>query len=137
MRHRPIEHRGLLRAVRRHPVSRSSALLALFVYLLVGLSPLWMPIAQRGGIEICTANGLQIVPAGFPSSGVPAEKSKPKADCPLCRIQASFLLLPPDCLPAAAVSEQATVRVRPGNARTVAGLTAGFDHLSRAPPALS
>lgn len=134
---RPAEWRGgSLRAVREHPFARSSAVLTLFVYILVGLSPIWVPAAQRGGIEVCTAIGLQVVPADLPSSGVPADKAKPKGDCPLCRIHTSFLLLPPDGMPAAA-GERTAVLVHFGSANTLGGPFAGFDHLSRAPPALS
>jgi Protein of unknown function (DUF2946). len=132
----PAKRRGLLSAVGRHPVARASAVLALFVYVLVGLSPLWVPAAARGGIEICTAYGLQVIPADLPSSDSPADGTKPKVDCPLCRIQAAVLLLPPNgSVPTAGQGVDVPVRLAP--VRTSTGQFAGFDHLSRAPPALS
>ncbi len=113
-----MKRRGLLRA------------------FLVGLSPLWVPAAERGGIEVCTAYGLQVIPADLPSSGSRADKTKPKGDCPLCRIQASVLLVPSDgSLPTVGHGVAVSLLLAP--ARTIAGLFVGFDHFSRAPPALS
>lgn len=135
-RSRPATRHGLLRDVRRHPACTSGAVLGLFVYLLIGLGPLWVPAVQRVGLEVCTANGLEVTAVSLPSSGVPAGKTKPKADCPLCRIQTAVLLLPPDGS-LAPVDRSASRRLRPAPVATVAGPFAGFDHLSRAPPARS
>lgn len=136
MGHRPLEHRGLLRAVRCHTVARLCAVLALFTYVLVGLSPLWVPAVQRGGIELCTANGIRIIPADLPYSGAPDGKQKPKRDCPLCTIHATSLLLPGDCS-ILVFCPVASAVASPDPSRDIAGLFAGFDHSSRAPPLLS
>jgi hypothetical protein len=130
---RPIEHRGLLRAVRRHPVARLCAVLALFTYVLVGISPLWVPAVEGGGIEVCTANGIRIIPTDLPISGAPDGKQQPKRDCPLCTIQAASLLPAAD----GAVKDfgdGASAFVLPPPAGIVPACFVGFNYLSRAPP---
>lgn len=136
MRHRPIERCGLLRAVRRHPVARLCAVLALVTYVLVGISPLWVPAIERGGIEVCTANGIRIIPAGLPFSDAPDGKPKPERDCPLCTIHTASLLLPAER--AVEVFDHGPLAcVLPTASRDITGLFADFNHLSRAPPLLS
>ncbi|MBK8175574.1 MAG: hypothetical protein IPK66_10030 [Rhodospirillales bacterium] len=131
-----MKHRGLLHALRLHPLARLGAVLALYTYVFIGLSPLWVPAVERGGIEVCTANGIQLIPGDQPFSGAPDGKQKPKKDCPLCRILTAFLLAPVDCVPEAFDRGVSTFpHFHPS--RDIAGLYAGFDHLSRAPPVLS
>lgn len=129
-----MRRRGLLRAVHRHPVARTGAALALVVYFLVGLSPLWVADLADGGLEVCTAYGLQVIPSGDLASRSSTDKAKAKGDCPLCRIQATFLLLPPDGS-LVATRGFASMRWRRVPAGIATGLFAGFDHHSRAPPA--
>lgn len=136
MRTGPIRRRGLLHAVRRHPVTRLSALFALLTYLLAGLSPLWVPAIERSGIEICTAGGLQVVPGDLPYPDTPAGQKSAKRTCPLCTIHAAYLL-PPAERAIAPLGRAPSAVVHPDPAATFAGLFAGFDHLSRAPPVLS
>lgn len=136
MRDRPLEHRGLLRAIRRHSVARLCVALALFTYVLVGISPLWGPAVERGGIELCTANGIRVIPADLPVSGAPDGKQNPKRDCPLCTIHAAPLLTPADCS-IEVFCRVASAVTCPEPSRVIAGVFAGFDHFSRAPPLLS
>jgi hypothetical protein len=136
MEERQVEHCSLLRAVRRRPLARLGAVLALFAYIVVGLSPLWGPAAERNGIEVCTANGLRLIPADLPSSDAPSDKQNAKSDCPLCRIVAGFLL------PSAVDGFQSVdflevAVVWPVSCCEIGSSFTGFDRLSRAPPALS
>jgi hypothetical protein len=136
MRDRPTGHRGRLRAVRRHPVARLCAVLALLAHAVVGLSPLWVPAVERGGFEICTANGIVILPADPSSPGETPDQRDSKTDCPLCRIHADAPL------PAAEQAVQAVAFAEPafappGSSRHIAGRPAGFNRLVRAPPLLS
>lgn len=127
---------GLLRAVRLHPVARLCAVLALFCYALVGLSPLWVPAVERGGIEVCTGDGIRVIVPVLPFSGAPDGKQQPKSGCPLCTVQAAFLLPPAAC--SLAILDPGVQAFAPAEAAgDSAGLFAGFDHLSRAPPVLS
>lgn len=129
----PARQRGLLRAIRVHPVARLGAVLALLTYVLIGLAPVWVPAVKQAGIEICTGDGVRIVPADSPLSGIPPDKPQPKGNCPLCTIQAAFLLPPADG-PLQAVGDTASTFVRPDPARNSAGQFIGFDRLPRAPP---
>jgi hypothetical protein len=128
-----MKRRSLLLAVRRHSAARLCAVLALFSYVLVGLSPLWVPAVERGGIEICTANGIRIIPADLPVPDDPASKPEPKRNCPLCTIQAAFLVPVAECAHEAVGRGQSSF-VDPDPCCAIAGLFAGFDHFSRAPP---
>jgi hypothetical protein len=127
---------GALRAARRHPLARLSAVLALFCYALVGLSPLWVPAAERGGIEVCTGDGIRIIAEALPFSDAPDGKQQQKSGCPLCALQAAFLL-PPAAGALEPFERRTSTFAPPVAAGDRAGLFAGFDHLSRAPPVLS
>ncbi len=136
MRDRPTGHRGRLRAVRRHPVARLCAVLALLAHAVVGLSPLWVPAVERGGFEICTANGILILPADPSSPGAPSDQRESQNDCPLCRVHADAPL------PAAEQAVQAVAFGKaalapPVSSHHLAGRPAGFHRLVRAPPRLS
>lgn len=131
-----VEHGSLLRAFRRRPLARFGAVLALFAYLVVGLSPLWGPAAERNGIEVCTANGLRLIPADLPSSDDPSDKHNAKNDCPLCRILTGFLL--PSAADAVhSVAFNAPAVSWPDSCCEIGSSFTGFDRLSRAPPVLS
>ena len=136
MRDRPVRHRGLLRAFHHQPAARLSAILALFSYVLIGLSPLWVPAVERASIELCTANGITVVPVDLPYSGAPDDKQEPQRDCSLCTIHAASLLLPVESSiePLGHITSAVTCA---DPSQNFAGLFAGFDHLSRAPPLLS
>jgi hypothetical protein len=136
MQERQVEHGSLLRAVRRRPLARFGAVLALFAYIVAGLSPLWGPTAERNGIEVCTANGLRLIPADPPSSDAPSDKQNAKNDCPLCRILAGFLL------PSAADAVHSVAFFKPAvvwldSCCEIGSSFRGFDRRSRAPPVLS
>ncbi len=136
MQVRQAEQCSLLRAVHRRPLARFGAVLALFAYVVVSLSPLWVPAAERNGIEVCTANGLRIIAADLPSSGAPSDKQTAKNDCPLCRILTGFVL--PSAVNAVnsvAFIEQAVAW--PDFSCEIGARFTGFDRLSRAPPVLS
>jgi hypothetical protein len=112
--------------------------LALAAHLWIGLAPLWVPVAEQGGIEICTVDGLRIVPGDLPApagpGGSPAERIGKV--CGFCLVHAApvltalvfaWLIAAP---PAPAADPQPT-------SGPAAAQAAGFDHLSRAPPVLS
>jgi hypothetical protein len=136
MRDRPTERRGLLRAVRRHPGARLCAVLALFTFVLLARSPLWVPAVERGDIEICTANGIRIIPADLPVPDDPSSRLGPKQDCPLCTIQAA-VLLPPAACTLEAFGDGVSIVALPNPSCDITGRFAGFDRFSRAPPILS
>lgn len=136
MQVRQAEQCSLLRAVHRRPLARLGAVLALFAYIVVSLSPLWVPAAERNGIEVCTANGLRIIAADLPSSGAPSDKQNAKNDCPLCRILTGFVLPSAvDAVHSVAFIEQAAAW--PDSCCEIGARFTGFDRLSRAPPVLS
>lgn len=131
---KPLERRGLLRTIRRHPLSRLSGSLALLSYILIAFTPLWVPAVERDGIAICTGNGIQIIPAAdLPVSGLPADKPKTNKDCPLCRIQTTHVLVPIE-FSFKTVDFSGMASGWFTSSETIAGLCAGFDHHSRAPP---
>lgn len=131
---RPKKHRRWPTAVGSRSVHLSAALV-LLIYVLFGASLPPTPAIDQGAVEVCTASGLRIVPAAdLPSSNGPS--SKTKRDCPLCRIHAALLLPPVQGSVQAArfgVSTFPQTRSSP----EIAGLPAGFHHLSRAPPFVS
>ena len=124
---------GRLRAVGRSPFARAVAVFSLLAYVLIGIAPVWVPAVERGGIEVCTANGIRILPAPLPDSDPTADHQTAATKCPLCTIHGAFLLVPPACA-VALVSRGRPTIVTPDRTREPSGLFAGFDHLSRAPP---
>lgn len=85
---------GLIRRVFHHPASQACVGLALLVHILVQLSPLWVPaVERRTGIEICTADGIRLVPA-IPDPGAPSGKKKPAGECALCALHNAGVLAP-------------------------------------------
>lgn len=132
---RQTRHRRVRSPARSHPIAHLSTALVLLIYVLLAASPLPAPAVDRGIIEICTASGPRIVPAAdLPSSHGPS--TKPKRDCPLCRIHAALLLLPVQGSVQAAAFGVSTFP-QPRSSPAIAGLPAGFHHLSRAPPFVS
>ncbi len=136
MQERQVEQCSLLRAVRRRPLARLGAVLALFAYIVVGLAPLWVPAAERNGIEVCTANGLRIIAADLPSADTPSGKQNAKNDCPLCRILTGFVL-PSAVNPVHSVAFIEPAVAWPDSCCEIGNSFTGFDRLSRAPPVLS
>lgn len=123
---------------RRHDrprFARVLAGLALVAHLLVGLAPLWVPAAERGGIEICTVDGLRIVPGSLPVPDGDAGDRIAKA-CGFCVTNAAPVALPPLVVGAPPAGRTTTITERPAPT-AMAASPAGFDHLSRAPPRLS
>lgn len=136
MKRRPEDRRGLVRSVRANPLSRLGAIFALLTYVLVGIAPLWVPALERSGIEVCTADGIRIISADLSTAGSTSDTRKGKLDCPLCAIQGAFLLPPAEGVLGYSTGDgRASIAIL--SHRIVAGLFAGFDHFSRAPPALS
>jgi len=106
---------------------------ALFAYAFISVSPLWLPAAERGGIEICTANGIRIIPGGSPFDDVPTDGQKQTGNCPLCLVQAGFLL------PLANGAIEPVDHGQPQRPwitvdHDATRVFAGFHHASRAPP---
>jgi hypothetical protein len=130
---RPALPGGRLRVLRRNTVARAVAVFSLLAYVLIGIAPVWVPAVERGGIEVCTANGIRILPAPLPDSDPTADHQTAATKCPLCTIHGAFLLVPPACA-VALVSRGRPIIVTPDRTREPSGLFAGFDHLSRAPP---
>ncbi|MFO1119501.1 MAG: hypothetical protein U1E38_05070 [Rhodospirillales bacterium] len=121
--------------MRLRSVTHLSTALLLLIYVLLGGLPPPVPAVDQSTVEICTASGLRIVPAAdLPFSNAPS--SKLKRDCPLCRIHAA-LLLPPVQGSLQAAAFGASTFPQPRSSPEIAGLPAGFHHLSRAPPLVS
>lgn len=128
--------RGVLRALRGDRVARLYAALALFSYILIGIAPLWVPAVESGGIEVCSAYGIRVVPSDASPSGDADGGTADPSYCPLCTIQSAFLLPTADRV-VGGVGHVASAVVAGDTRVVLAGLFAGFDRLSRAPPLLS
>lgn len=125
-----------VRSFQRLPAARLLAAVALVLNLLVHLSPLWVPAVERGGIEICTAYGLTVIPAGSEAPAGQRNGDGAAKACPFCSVHAAALLTPPTVgLPQ--TDAAATVDLSPPTESLATSLAAGFGHQSRAPPVLA
>jgi hypothetical protein len=121
------------------PAGRTLALLALLAHLLIGLAPLWVPAAEQGGIEICTVDGLRVVPGplpGAPDPGDPSGGDDVGKACDFCLVHGAPVVAALALAPLPPAAGPTATPAMPEAAAPIAG-PAGFDHRSRAPPPLS
>lgn len=127
---------GSLPPIKRQSTTRALAALALLFNLLAHLSPLGMPAVERGGIEVCTAYGLTVIPADKSAPAPDPDHHERVKQCPVCAVHAAALLAPP--MVALPLSVPHPRGLQPAERSSpLASLATGFDHLSRAPPVIS
>jgi Protein of unknown function (DUF2946). len=127
---------GYLRSVTASSLARLVATLAFAVNLLVHLSPLWVPAVERGGIEVCAAYGLTVIPDGTAMPGRAHDQHTRLKTCPLCAVYAATLLVP-TAAPLPWDGSRLDTPRTPDRSATHTARAAGLDHLSRAPPSVA